>query len=210
MPSSAKNGQASAENKSKPLNAADVLALRTFVNKTLAEPPALSESSSPRPSLAQLIEEDPARYRNAIDLLASGNSIQSVAQATGLDLQVIKTISWFVPDFKTTCRFATSRNLAMASLRMSEILAQNSDSISPDKLAFTLAVATEKSELLSGGVTARTETRQVVTQKELEELFNALPRAKVADVKLIESTPKDPLKPRPSVPKNPPPDSLAQ
>jgi hypothetical protein len=174
--SSAKNSQASPANKSKPLNAADVLALRTFVNKTLAKPPALSESSSPRPSLAQLIEEDPALYRNAVDLLASGNSIQSVAQATGLDIQVVKTISWFVPDFKTTCRLATSRNLALASLRMSEVLAQNSDSISPDKLAFTLAVATEKSELLSGGVTARTETRQVVTQKELEELFNASSR----------------------------------
>jgi hypothetical protein len=71
---------------------------------------------------------------------------------------------------------------------MSEILVESTDRIPADKIAFTLAVATEKAELLSGGVTARSETRQIVTREELQKLFDALPRAKGRVVQLPDSS----------------------
>jgi hypothetical protein len=88
----------------------------------------------------------------------------------------------FIPNYREVCRSGTSKNLALASLRMSEILVESTDRIPADKIAFTLAVATEKAELLSGGITQRTETRQVVTREELQRLFEQLPRAKVREL----------------------------
>jgi hypothetical protein len=51
-----------------------------------------------------------------------------------------------------------------------------------DRVPFALAVSVDKSELPSGGITQRTETRQVVTREELQRLFEQLPRAKVREL----------------------------
>jgi hypothetical protein len=75
---------------------------------------------------------------------------------------------------------------------MSEMLVESTDRIPADKIAFTLAVATEKAELLSGGVTQRTEVRPVVSREELQKLFDALPRAKAKVVELPDSTSSKP------------------
>jgi hypothetical protein len=50
-----------------------------------------------------------------------------------------------------------------------------------------LAVTIDKAQLLSGGVTQRTETRKVVTREELQALFEALPRAKVIQDKDVSN-----------------------
>ena len=96
----------------------------------------------------------------------------------------------FIPNYRDVCRSSTSKNLALASLRMSEILVESTDRIPADKIAFTLAVATEKAELLSGGVTQRTEVRPVVSREELQRLFEQLPRAKVRELPKSESAQK--------------------
>ena len=167
------------------LTAGDLCALRDFVNKRLAEPPAPQNPSTP--SLSDLIEQSPDVYRSVVDLLSQGHSIQAVSSATGVDLAVVKAASWFVPDYRQICKNATARNLALANLRMSEILAERTDSLPADRVPFVLAVSVEKAELLGGGITQRTETRQVVSREELQRLFDQLPRAKarvVQDVKI--------------------------
>lgn len=168
------------EQSSPPLSTTDLPTLRTFVNQRLNSPTARQDNGI---SLGKVIEQNPAAYEQAVDLLGAGHSVQSVASSTGLALETVKAASWFVPNYREICRASTSRNLAAASLRMSEVLVQNADQIDPNKLAFTLSVAVEKAELLSGGVSARVEHRQVVTREELQKLFDALPRAK--DVKVI-------------------------
>jgi len=172
-----------------PLCANDLFALRDFVNKRLSQPSALSDQLDNPLPLAKLIEADPQLYNNAIDLLSAGHSPQAVANATGLPLQTVTAATWFIPDYKAICRTATAKNLAIASLTMSESLAQRSDKLPPDKIAFALSVAIEKSELLSGGVTVRTEKRQVVSREELKRLFEQLPRAKARDVTITDPSP---------------------
>jgi hypothetical protein len=184
MPRIGKNGSPSTREpkggKSAALSANDLCALRDFVNKRLAEPPAPQNQSTP--SLSDLIEQSPDVYRSVVDLLSQGHSIQAASAATGVSLAIVKAASWFVPDYRQICKNATARNLALANLRMSEILADRADSLPVDRVPFALAVSVDKSELPSGGITQRTETRQVVTREELQRLFEQLPRAKVREL----------------------------
>lgn len=189
MPRRTFNGTDSSKN----LTNTDLAALRSFVQKTLSQPPVPQNPLAP--SLADLIEQNPDAYRSVIDLLAQGHSIQSVANSTGVDPVVVNAASWFVPDYRAICKSATARNLALANLRMSEILAQRTDSLPVDRVPFALAVSVEKSQLLDGGVTQRTESRQVVSREELQKLFDQLPRANarvVQDVKFSSPLLKNP------------------
>lgn len=79
-------------------------------------------------------------------------------------------------------------NLLEASQVMSERLAREAHELPAKALANALSATIDKAQLLSGGVTQRTETRQVVTREELQALFDALPRAKA---KVIEDKEKD-------------------
>jgi hypothetical protein len=185
MPRIAKKG-AQVPSQKKALSYADVAVLRDFVNRRLAEPPAPQNPSAP--SLSDFIEQNPDAYRSVVDLLCQGHSIQNVSNSTGVDAVIVKAASWFVPDYRQICKNATARNLALANLRMSEILAERTDSLPVDRVPFALAVSVEKSELLSGGITQRTETRQIVSREELQRLFEQLPKATVIqDVKISDS-----------------------
>jgi hypothetical protein len=189
MPRIEKNGLRSPQEpkakKTPALSANDLFALRDFVNQRLSSPTAVADNPLP---LSKLIEENPAAYAQAIDLLSAGHSPQAVANSTGLPLATVKAASHFIPDYRTVVRSATSRNLSLASLRMSEVLFDRADQLHPDRLGFTLAVAVEKSELLSGGITQRTEHR-VVSREELQQLFDALPKAR--DVKVFDPPTED-------------------
>jgi hypothetical protein len=186
MPKPNRNGQ-SKPKKVPRLTANDLCALRDFVNKRFTEPSSLQDNN-PLP-LSVLIEQNPDLYRNAVDLLSAGNSVQAVAHASSIPLQTIRAMTYFIPDYRLIVREATARNLSQSSLRMSEVLLERADKMPIDRVPFALAVSTEKAELLSGGVTARSETRQIVTREELQKLFDALPRAKGKVVQLPDPTP---------------------
>ena len=179
MASIHKNG-AQLTSRKKSLSHADLATLREFVNKRLAEPPAPQNPGAP--TLSDLIEQKPDAYRAVVDLLSQGQSIQAVSASTGVDFAVVKAASWFVPDYRIVCKNATARNLALANLRMSEILAEHTDKLPIDRVPFAMAVGIEKGELLSGGITQRTETRQVISREELQRIFESLPRAKAREL----------------------------
>ena len=134
-------------------------------------------------AVEELTSRERELCRESVELLAAGQSVEKVAARTGIGVEDVRTLSEFVHDYALVMRSTTVRNLRAANLRMSELLAGQADQISADKLAFSLAIATEKSELLSGGVTQRSETKRVVTPEELQAMFEALPRAKA---KVIE------------------------
>ena len=134
-------------------------------------------------AVEELIDRERELCREAVELLAAGKSAEAVAACTGIAVENVRTLSEFVPDYGVIVRSTTVKNLRAANLRMSEIMAQQADKISADKLAFSMAITAEKSELLSGGLTQRVEHRRVVTREELQALFESLPRAKA---KVIE------------------------
>jgi hypothetical protein len=192
VPKPKNNGQIASQKPQKQprLSADDVFSIRTFVEKNLSSP---NESHDPLP-VSQLIEQQPKTYRDALELLAQGHSVPSVANISGLPTQILRCMANFIPNYHATVRFSTSRNLAFANHRLSEILLERSDEMPLDRVPFCLAVSVEKSELLGGGVSARTETRHVVSREELQKLFDSLPRARElpSDVKLLDSSPPPP------------------
>ena len=175
------NGLEAAQSSTQKLAKKDgVGSVRRFVEEVLSKRRRELPSEM---AVEALISRERELCREADELLAAGQSVERVATRTGIGVENARTLSEFVPDYALIVRSMTVKNLRAANLRMSEIMAEQADRISADKLAFSFAITTEKSELLSGGVTQRSQTKRVVTPEELQAMFEALPRAKA---KVIE------------------------
>jgi hypothetical protein len=72
-------------------------------------------------------------------------------------------------------REAIAANLAEASQVLSERLLETAQDMPVKHLASMLATSIDKMQLLSGGVTARTEVRQITSPEELQRIFDSLP-----------------------------------
>ena len=116
-------------------------------------------------------------------MLADGCSPHLIDQWLGIGQDVIRLIRQMHPATIHKIKENVLDNLLEASQIMSERLAREAPSIPTDKLPNALAAVIDKAQLLSGGVTQRTETKRVVTQEELQALFDALPRAKTIEDK---------------------------
>jgi hypothetical protein len=128
-------------------------------------------------------ERMPERYKQAIQMLADGCSPQLVNSFVSIGEDVIRKIRSLHPVSIAKIKENVLDNLLEASQVMSERLAREAGAIPTQRLPQALASTIDKAQLLSGGVTQRTETRKVVTREELQQLFEALPRAKA---KVIE------------------------
>jgi hypothetical protein len=128
-------------------------------------------------------ERMPARYQQVIQLLADGCSPARVNQFVSIGEDVIRWIKRTHQPSIAKVKESVLDNLMEASQVMSERLAREASQLPTQRLAQALAQTIDKAQLLSGGVTQRTETRKVVTREELQALFEALPRAKVIEDK---------------------------
>lgn len=127
-------------------------------------------------------ERMPERYQQAIQLLADGCSPQLVNQFTPIGEDVIRRIRQLHPASIAKIKENVLDNLLEANQVMSERLAREAKDIPTRALPAALAATIDRAQLLSGGVTQRTETRKVVTREELQQLFEALPRAKAKTI----------------------------
>jgi hypothetical protein len=123
----------------------------------------------------------PERYQQVIQLLADGCSPARINQFVSIGEEVIRRIRQLHPASIAKIRENVLDNLMEASQVMSERLAREAKDLPTQRLPQALAATIDKAQLLSGGVTQRTETRKVVTREELQALFEALPRAKVIE-----------------------------
>jgi hypothetical protein len=129
-------------------------------------------------------------YEQIITLLANGHSPFKVSQWTGIETDVVRRIRDLHPETLDRIKQNLAANLAEAATALSERLISEAPNLDPEHIAKALAIAVDKHQLLSGGVTARTEHRTVPTPEELEAMFNALPRANAT---VIEDKPKEEL-----------------
>lgn len=125
----------------------------------------------------------PEQYKQALQMLADGCSPNLVNQFVPIGLDTIRKIRQMHPQSIARIKESILDNLMEASQVMSERLAREANDLPTQRLPQALAATIDKAQLLSGGVTQRTETRKVVTREELQQLFEALPRAKA---KVIE------------------------
>jgi hypothetical protein len=125
----------------------------------------------------------PDQYQQCLQMLADGCSPNLINQFVPIGLDTIRKIRQMHPQSIARIKESVLDNLMEASQVMSERLAREAGELPTKALANALSATIDKAQLLSGGVTQRTETRKVVTREELQALFDALPRAKA---KVIE------------------------
>lgn len=128
-------------------------------------------------------ERMPAKYEQILIFLADGMSPQLISEYVGVDADVIRRIRQLQPQTIAKINEAILDNLIEANQVMSERLAREAKDLPTVRLPQALAATIDKAQLLSGGVTQRTETKRVVTPEELQQLFESLPRAKVIEDK---------------------------
>jgi hypothetical protein len=126
-------------------------------------------------------ERMPEKYEQTLQLLADGCSPRLVNQYVAIGEDTIRWIRRTHPASIARIKESVLDNLLEASQVMSERLAREAAQIPTDRLPRALADTIDKAQLLSGGVTQRSETRKVVTREELQALFEALPRANVIE-----------------------------
>lgn len=112
-----------------------------------------------------------------MSLLANGVSPPKIQVLTGVPAEVTRGIRDLNPRFLRNIRETLATNLAEASQIMSEQLIATAHLMPPEFLAKSLAQTIDKYQLLSGGVTARTEVRNVSSPEELQKMFESLPEA---------------------------------
>ena len=125
----------------------------------------------------------PAKYEQILHLLADGYSPQLINKYVGVGDDVVRRIRAMHPQSIAKIKENVLDNLLEGIQVMSERLAREAHELPTARLPQALAATIDKAQLLSGGVTQRTETKRVVTREELQALFESLPRAKA---KVIE------------------------
>ena len=120
----------------------------------------------------------PVKYQQILTLLADGYSCQLINKYVGIGDDVIRRIRQLHPQSIQKIKEVVLDNLLESVQVMSERLAREAHELPTGRLAQALAQTIDKAQLLSGGVTQRTETKRVVTREELQALFESLPRAK--------------------------------
>lgn len=126
-------------------------------------------------------------YQQVLTLLANGHSPAKVSKWTGIDSDVIRRIRELHPETLERLKQHLVANLAEAAQTLSERLIQDGPKMRIENVAKALAIVVDKHQLLSGGVTARTEHRTVPTPEELQAMFESLPKANAV---VLEDKPK--------------------
>ena len=131
--------------------------------------------------LTYFIESDPTGYKDIVDRLASGESVNKISRLTGHQPALIRDIIKAHPGSIDSRRSAIVDRLEEAIHATSERLAEDNDKISINRLADVLTETVKNFQLLRGEATSRTETKPIATPEELKRMFDSLPKAKTVD-----------------------------
>lgn len=103
---------------------------------------------------------NPERAARALWMLSRGETKQSIVRACGIQLQALTRMAWRHKDTLETKKKEASREFAMTAemakdalqQRLSNLMEDNDmlNGVSPDKLALTVAIMTDKAMALSG------------------------------------------------------------
>jgi hypothetical protein len=136
--------------------------------------------------VAALERNFPKAFKQILAFLAQGSSPARISDWTTIDVYLIRRIRDAQPEAVDKMRERIAINLGEGALHLSELLNEKAHKLTPNQIAPALATAVEKYQLMSGGVTQRTEHRNVATPEELLEMFNQLPKARVVESEVIK------------------------
>ena len=125
-----------------------------------------------------LFKTNPAIYTLCYQALLSGQPPYVVVERYGAHYDAICQIRRIYPEVVLAGRKQIVHNLEQVSLSLSNRLALEGNQIAIDKVAGTLATVVEKLQLLTGGVTSRSEHLNAPKPEEIQAMFESLPKAK--------------------------------
>jgi len=123
-----------------------------------------------------------------IGWLANGWSPGRIATITGLHVELVRQIRDEHPEAIANIKAGIATQLGEVVQLLAERMLKCVNQIAPDKLPAALSQVLDKYQLMSGGVTARFETRNVATPDDLAKMFAALPSA---NARIIDSEQKE-------------------
>lgn len=134
--------------------------------------------------------QHPEKAAMVLELLAAGLSKVQISKQTGVTRGTIRQLAWRHSDTLETKRKEFSRKYAQAAEDYSELLMMKHEqlikdpealkAISPDKLALTIAIMTDKAVVLAGMPGVVIEHRKGATIEDATAMIAAA-RARVAD-----------------------------
>jgi hypothetical protein len=145
----------------------------------LSTTPEISEHEC---SIAALMERSPETYAGCVKFIEEGHSPGGIAALCGVSIATVRKIRNIIGKAAIHAGIrSVGRNLVEAAQAMSERLIEENGEIPIAQLPTALGVIVDRASLLSGGVTARIEHKNVPTPEDLQKMFDALPKAKVID-----------------------------
>lgn len=126
-----------------------------------------------------LFKTDPGTYTLCYQALLSGQPPYIVCQRyPHVHYDAVCQIRRLYTEVVLAGRRQIVHNLEQVSLSLSNRLALEGNEIAIDKVAGTLATVVEKLQLLTGGVTSRSEHLNAPKPEEIQAMFESLPKAK--------------------------------
>lgn len=132
----------------------------------------------------------PAVAAQALWMLAQGGRIKTISQKTGLDHETVRRLEWRHNDTLETKRKEFSMRYAIAAQEYTDLLFEKAQQlandpealskISPDKLALTVGIMTDKSAQLTGMAGLVIEHRKGASIDDAMKMI-AEAKAKIAD-----------------------------
>jgi len=125
-----------------------------------------------------LFKKDSEKYAAIVCGLMDGVSPAQLGRRFRVDSNLVRFIRQMHPEAVAAARTQIVLNLEEVSLAMSRRLLEDEEGIRIDKVPQALSTVLDKLQLLTGGVTSRTEHVSAPRPEDLQAMFEALPAAK--------------------------------
>ena len=120
----------------------------------------------------------PVEYARVVRMLMDGVTPLVTARLCNRDVEVVRQMRRLYPEIMAIGRQQIVNNLEEVSLELTHRLLNELHDIPIHQVANTLGTVIEKTLLLTGGATSRTEHINAPKPEELLQMFEALPKAK--------------------------------
>lgn len=128
------------------------------------------------------MNEQPEVYALVVSKLSDGETVAQIVKDTKQPVELIRKIRDLHPDAIAAGKRAADAMIIESYQAATKRLADNIGKVPVGQLPVAAAILHDKAALITGGVTSRTESRQVKSPDELKEFFESLPKAKAIEI----------------------------
>lgn len=148
-----------------------------------AGPTSIEEMRNPQLSKRAyaFYQEHPQMFARVVMDLMDGMIPEKIAKTCRCDVTLVRYLRRMYPEAMAAGRAQIIANLEEATLTLSQRLVEESPKLPLHLVSNVLSTAIEKTQLLTGNVTSRTEHLSAPSPEDLKAMFDSLPKAKVIE-----------------------------